>query len=194
VATGGEPLALARRERAIEQARLVVLCDTSGSMDGHARFLLAFILSLGRAARRTETFAFNTRLTRITPLLTAGKAALSLDRLSAGVPDWSGGTRIGECLAAFVQLHLERVVRSGTTVVILSDGLDRGDPAVLAEAMRSIRRRARTVIWLNPLMGDPRYRPLARGMEAALPFVDYLAPAHNLRSLEQFLVLAGRKS
>ena len=189
VATGGEPLALARRERAVEVARLVVLCDTSGSMDAHARFLLAFILSLGRTARRTEAFAFNTSLTRITPLLAAGKAAISLDRLSAGVPDWSGGTRIGECLAAFVEQHLPRVVRPGTTVVVLSDGLDRGDPAVLAEAMRAIRARARKVIWLNPLMGDPRYRPLARGMEAALPFVDHLAPAHNLESLERFLTL-----
>jgi len=189
VATGGEPLALARRQRAVEEARLVVLCDTSGSMDAHARFLLAFILSLGRTARRTEAFAFNTSLTRITPLLAAGKAALSLDRLSAGVPDWSGGTRIGECLAAFVEQHLSRVVRAGTTVVVLSDGLDRGDPAVLAEAMRAIRARARKVIWLNPLMGDERYRPLARGMEAALPFVDHLAPAHNLRSFEEFLTL-----
>jgi uncharacterized protein len=189
VATGGEPLALARRQRAVEEARLVVLCDTSGSMDAHARFLLAFILSLGKTARRTEAFAFNTSLTRITPLLAAGKVAISLDRLSAGVPDWSGGTRIGECLAAFVEEHLQRVVRPGTTVVVLSDGLDRGDPAVLAEAMRAIRRRARKVIWLNPLMGDVRYRPLARGMEAALPFVDHLAPAHNLESFERFLTL-----
>jgi len=189
VATGGEPLVLARRERPLELARLVVLCDTSGSMNAHARFLLAFILSLGHSARRTEAFAFNTRLTRITPLLAVGKTALSLERLSAGVPDWSGGTRIGECLAAFVEEHLRRVVRPDTTVVILSDGLDRGDPAVLADAMRAISARARQVIWLNPLMGDARYRPLARGMEAALPFVDHLAPAHNLRSLEEFLRL-----
>lgn len=189
VGTGGEPLALARRRRAIEEASLVVLCDTSGSMDAHARFLLAFILSLGRTARHTEAFAFNTTLTRITPLLAAGKVALSLDRLSAGVADWSGGTRIGECLSAFVDEHLPRVVRPGTTVVILSDGLDRGDPALLAEAMRAIRARARAVVWLNPLMGDARYRPLARGMEAALPFVDHLAPAHNLESLERFLAL-----
>ena len=189
VATGGEPLALARRQRAVEEARLVVLCDTSGSMDAHARFLLAFVLSLGKTGRRTEAFAFNTSLTRITPLLAAGKAALSLDRLSAGVPDWSGGTRIGECLTAFVEQHLQRIVRPGTTVVVLSDGLDRGDPAVLADAMRAIRARARKVIWLNPLMGDARYRPLARGMEAALPFVDQLAPAHNLESFERFLTL-----
>lgn len=189
VATGGEPIALARRQRAVEEVRLVVLCDTSGSMDAHARFLLAFILSLGRTARRTEAFAFNTSLTRITPLLAAGKIGLSLERLSAGVPDWSGGTRIGACLAAFVEQHLARVVRPGTTVVVLSDGLDRGDPAVLAEAMRAIRARARTVIWLNPLMGDARYRPLARGMEAALPFVDHLAPAHNLQAFERFLAL-----
>jgi uncharacterized protein with von Willebrand factor type A (vWA) domain len=189
VGTGGELLALARRERAIEHARLVVLCDTSGSMDAHARFLLAFVLSLGSAAHRAELFAFNTTLTRITPFLAGSRVELSLDRLSAGVPDWSGGTRIGECLAAFVDRHLDRVVRRGTTVVILSDGLDRGDPGVLAEAMRAIRARARTVVWLNPLMGDARYRPLARGMEAALPFIDHLAPAHNLESLEQFLTL-----
>jgi uncharacterized protein with von Willebrand factor type A (vWA) domain len=189
VGTGGELFTLARRERAIEEARLVVLCDTSGSMDAHARFLLAFILSLGSAARRAELFAFNTTLTHITPLLAGAKVELSLERLSAGVPDWSGGTRIGECLAAFVDRHLDRVVRRGTTVVILSDGLDRGDPAALAEAMRAIRARARTVVWLNPLMGDPRYRPLARGMEAALPFVDHLASAHNLESLEHFLAL-----
>jgi len=189
VGTGGDLLTLARRERAVEEARLVVLCDTSGSMDAHARFLLAFILSLGSVARRAELFAFNTALTRITPLLAGAKIELSLERLSAGVPDWSGGTRIGECLAAFVDRHLDRVVRRGTTVVILSDGLDRGDPAALAEAMRAIRARARTVIWLNPLMGDARYRPLARGMEAALPFVDHLASAHNLESLEHFLTL-----
>ena len=106
------------------------------------------------------------------------------------MPDWSGGTRIGECLAAFVEQHLPRVVRPGTAVVILSDGLDRGDPAVLAEAMRAIGARARKVIWLNPLMGDARMSPpLARGMVAALPFVDHLAPAHNLESFERFLAL-----
>ncbi len=187
--TGGELLSLARRARAVEIPRLVVLCDTSGSMDPHARFLLAFILSLKRVAARTEVFVFNTGLTRITPWVTAGKIGPTLDRLAAGVPDWSGGTRIGESLAEFVARYLHQTVSARTTVVILSDGLDRGDPAVLVGAMRAIAARARQVIWLNPLLGDPRYRPEARGMEAALPFVDRFAPAHNLESLEHFLTL-----
>jgi len=189
LATGGELVSLARRARALEVPRLVVLCDTSGSMDPHARFLLAFILSLKRAAARTEVFAFNTELVRVTPWLRPGRIGPTLERLAAGVPDWSGGTRIGESLAEFVSRHLQETVSARTTVVILSDGLDRGDPAVLVGAMRAIAARARQVIWLNPLLGDPRYRPEARGMEVALPFVDRFAPAHNLESLERFLTL-----
>jgi uncharacterized protein with von Willebrand factor type A (vWA) domain len=187
LATDGELLNLARRARAVEEPRLVVLCDTSGSMDAHTRFILCFLLSLAKAARRTEIFAFNTALTRLTPWLSAGRVTLALERLAAGVPDWSGGTRIGECLAEFVEVHAGEMVTAKTVVVIVSDGLDRGDTALLARAMRDIRSRARKVIWLNPLLGDPRYEPTARGMEAALPFVDLLAPAHNLESLERLL-------
>jgi uncharacterized protein len=187
VATHGEPLVLARRARAIEVPRLVFLCDTSGSMDAHARFLLAFVLSLRRAARSTEVFAFNTELVRLTPLLARGDAARILDRIAASVPDWSGGTRIGECLARFVDDHLHARVDARTIVVVLSDGLDRGEPAVLADAMRAVSSRARKVLWLNPLLGDPRYEPTARGMAAALPFVDALLPAHDLASLEALL-------
>lgn len=191
VGTRGELLSLARRARAVEVPRLVLLCDTSGSMDTYTRFLLAFILSLKRVARRTEVFAFNTSLTRLTPWLAVGKVALTLDRLAAGVPDWSGGTRIGASLAEFVARHHDELVNRDTVVVILSDGLDRGDVGVLAEAMRAIHSRARQVIWLNPLLGDPRYRPVARGMEAALPFVDHLVAAHNLESLERLLTLVA---
>ena len=189
VGTRGEFLSLARRTRAVQEPRLVVLCDTSGSMNPHTRFLLAFILSLKRVARRTEVFAFNTALTRLTPWLAPGKIGPTLDRLAAGVPDWSGGTKIGESLAEFVARYQDEVVRANTVVVILSDGLDRGEPALLVGAMRAIRARARQVIWLNPLLGDPRYRPVARGMEAALPFIDHLAPAHNLESLERLVAL-----
>jgi uncharacterized protein with von Willebrand factor type A (vWA) domain len=187
IGTGGEFLSLARRARAVEEPRLVVLCDTSGSMDSHSRFLLAFVLSLKRAARRTEIFAFNTSLVRLTPWISAQRIGPTLDRLAAGVPDWSGGTRIGECLAEFVRRYRDEVVNSQTVVLIFSDGLDRGDTALLAPAMRSIRSKARKVIWLNPLLSDARYEPTARGMEAALPFVDLLAPAHNLESLERLL-------
>ncbi len=187
VGTRGEFLSLAKRARAVEEPRLVLLCDTSGSMDPHSRFLLAFILSLKRVARRTEAFAFNTTLTRLTPWLAPGKIGITLDRLAAGVPDWSGGTRIGESLAAFVSRYQDRLVDPDTIVVILSDGLDRGDPEVLVHAMRAMRARARLVIWLNPLLGDARYEPTARGMQAALPYVDRLASAHNLESLERLV-------
>jgi uncharacterized protein with von Willebrand factor type A (vWA) domain len=187
VATGGELLSLARRERALEEPRLVFLCDTSGSMDAHARFLLAFVLSLRRAARSTEVFAFNTELVRLTPRLARGDLSRTLDRLAASVPDWSGGTRIGDSLSRFVADHLATRVDARTVVVVLSDGLDRGDPAVLADALRAVRARARKVLWLNPLLGDPRYEPTARGMAAALPFVDELLPAHDLASLEALL-------
>jgi hypothetical protein len=187
VATDGEFLRLARRARAIEETRLVVLCDTSGSMDPHVRFVLAFLLALKKAARRTELFAFNTSLVRLTPWISAGRLRPTLERLAAGVPGWSGGTRIGECLAEFAARYRDEMVGPRTVVVIVSDGLDRGDTGLVAKAMRSIRSRARRVVWLNPLLSDPRYEPTAKGMAAALPFVDVLAPAHNLESLERLI-------
>jgi uncharacterized protein with von Willebrand factor type A (vWA) domain len=187
IATDGEILRLARRARAVEEPRLVVLCDTSGSMDRHVRFLLAFLLSLKKAARRTELFAFNTSLVRLTPWITPTKIAATLDRMAAGVPGWSGGTQIGRCLAAFVERYLDEMVGASTVVLIVSDGLDRGDTGQLAGAMRAIHTRARRVVWLNPLLGDSRYEPTARGMAAALPYVDVFAPAHNLESLEKLL-------
>ena len=189
LAHGGEWIDLAHRERAVELPRLVVLCDTSGSMDAYSRFLLAFVLSLRSIGSRVETFAFNTSLTRLTPWITGGNLAATLARLARNVEDWSGGTRIGECLLVFADEHLRSTVRHDTTVLILSDGLDRGDPALLETALLAIRRRARQVVWLNPLMGDPRYRPEARGMRTALPHVDRLVPAHNLESLEALLPL-----
>src|SRR5262245_7578447 len=187
VVTDGEFLKLARRARAIEEPHLVALCDTSGSMDAHTRFLLAFLLALKKTARRTEIFVFNTALTRLTPWLAPGKAARTLEKVSASVPDWSGGTRIGECLETFVENHLDSTVDSKTVVVIVSDGLDRGDTEPLVRAMRSIHSRARSVLWLNPLLSDPRYEPTARGMAAALPYIDRLLPAHNLETLERLI-------
>jgi hypothetical protein len=189
VATGGELLALARRRRAVERPHLVVLCDTSGSMDPHTRFLLGFVLALRRVARDSEVFAFNTALVRLTPWLRAGQVGRALERFAAAVPDWSGGTRIAECLSEFVARHLDRCVGPRTTVLIVSDGLDRGELESLPNAMRAIRRRARRILWLNPLAGDPRYEPTARAMAAALPFVDRLLPAHDLESLERLLPL-----
>lgn len=194
LAHGGEFLALARRARPLEQPRLLVLCDTSGSMDPHVRFLLQFVVALGRVAKKSEIFAFNTSLVRITPLLrpktlSPGLIQATLARLAAEVPDWSGGTRIGECLRDFVDRHLATRVDHRTVVLILSDGLDRGDVTPVAEAMRALAERTRSVLWLNPLAGDARYEPSARAMAAAMPYVSRLLPAHNLESLERLVPL-----
>jgi uncharacterized protein len=187
IGTGGEMLSLARRARAIDDPRVVVLCDTSGSMDAHVRFLLAFVIAFKRIARRTEVFAFNTSLVRLTPWLEPAHIARTLERLASGVPGWSGGTRIGESLVEFVTKYSDDVVSSRSVIVILSDGLDRGDTSGIADAMRALHSKARRIIWLNPLSGDPRYEPTARAMQAALPFIDRLAPAHDFESLERIL-------
>ncbi len=187
LATEGEPFRLARRARSLEEPRLILLYDTSGSMDPYTRVHLAFAFALRRVIRRTEIFTFNTALTRVTGLVSPAHTVRSLARLGAGVPDWSGGTRIGECLAEFAAGHADRLVGRGTTIVIVSDGLDLGDTALLAHAMGALRARAGTIVWLNPLAGDPRYAPTAAGMRAALPFVDRFGPAHDLASLEALL-------
>jgi uncharacterized protein with von Willebrand factor type A (vWA) domain len=187
LASDGEFLKLARRARPVEVPRLVVLYDTSGSMDVYARVLLAFAFALRRVMKRVEIFAFNTTLVRVTRMIAPTGVPQSLARLAAGVPDWSGGTRIGGCLAEFVAEYKETLIDRDTTVVLLSDGLDRGDTALLAGAMRALRQSARSIIWLNPLLGDPRYKPEAAGMQAALPFVDHFGSAHDLKSLEGLL-------
>ncbi len=186
----GEFLKLARRARAIDEPRLVVFYDTSGSMDSHTRMILAFAFALRRSIRRIEIFAFNTTLVRVTRMISPAEVERTLERLAAGVPDWSGGTRIGACLEEFNARHRDAMIDRHTTVAIFSDGLDHGDGVVLGRAMRALRERAAKIIWLNPLMGDPRYRPETDAMLAAIPFVDHFAPAHNLESLEGLLRLA----
>jgi hypothetical protein len=190
--TQGELVSLARRAPARREPRLVFLCDTSGSMDPHARFLLAFILSLRRAVRQVEVFAFNTELVHLTRALAASDVRAVLRRLRRAVPDWSGGTRIGASLGHFVREHAAAMVDGRTVVVVLSDGLDGDAPDALAAATRALRRRARALVWLNPLLGDARYRPEARGMRAALPYVDLFAAAHDLASLERLVPALAR--
>ena len=184
VATEGDLIRLARRQRALEEPRIVLLYDTSGSMDAYTRFHLTFAFALRRAVRQVEIFAFNTSVTRLTQALGRTATAQSLDRLAAGVPDWSGGTRIGACLAEFLTQHGDRVGHD-TTVIVVSDGLDLGETALLSTSMRALKRRARSIVWLNPLAGDLRYEPTAAGMRAALPHIDHLVPGHNVAALER---------
>jgi len=180
--TAGEPVVLAFRERKPRRTKLALLCDVSGSMDLYARLLLQFLYAMQNEFGRVETFVFGTRLSRVTEQLRAGVYREALECLARDVQDWSGGTRIGECIAAF-EAGWPRLVDGRTAVIVLSDGWDTGEPEVLAGALARIRRRARRLIWLNPLLGSPGYQPLTRGMQAALPHVDVFAPAHDLESL-----------
>jgi uncharacterized protein with von Willebrand factor type A (vWA) domain len=187
--TRGEIIDLRFRRRKRRKVRLVLLCDVSGSMDLYSRFLMQFLFALQGVFARVDTFTFSVRLTRVTEYLRGRSYREVLKRLEA-VRDWSGGTRIGESLAEFNRGWPSLVDRR-TIVVILSDGWDTGDPDLLASELLRIKRRAGRVIWLNPLLGNPSYEPLTRGMAAALPLVDHFAAAHNLAALRD---LAGKLS
>jgi uncharacterized protein with von Willebrand factor type A (vWA) domain len=180
----GEPLD--RRWRAHVQGprKLVLVCDVSGSMAPYARMLLQYLHAAVATHRRVEAFVFGTRLTRITHELGIRDPDRALDRASAAVVDWSGGTRIGASIATLNRVHGRRLGR-GSVIVILSDGWDRGDPALLATEMARLRRSAHRVIWLNPLKAAPDYEPLARGMAAALPHTDHFLAGNSLRSLAE---------
>ena len=182
---GGEPLALARRQRKIKPRPLVVLCDISGSMERYSRVLLQFLYVMANRLAHVDVFVFGTRLSRLTRQLRVGTVNTALDGAVASVNDWGGGTRIGSTLHAFNRDWAPRVLGRGAVVLIVSDGWDRGDVALLAQEMARLQRRAHRIIWLNPLLGDPGYAPLVRGIRAALPFVDAMLPVHNLVSLAQ---------
>jgi uncharacterized protein len=181
---GGEPLD--RRWRAHVQGprKLVLVCDVSGSMAPYARMLLQYLHAAVATHRRVEAFVFGTRLTRITHELGIRDPDRALDRAAAAVVDWSGGTRIGASIATLNRVHGRRLGR-GSVIVVLSDGWDRGDPALLAAEMARLRRSAHRVIWLNPLKAAPDYEPLARGMAAALPHTDHFLAGNSLRSLAE---------
>jgi len=178
----GELIELRQKERKRRKVRLVLLCDISGSMDLYSRFLLLFLYALQNVFGRVETFSFSTRLTRITPHL-MGRSYRQVLRRLTDLKDWSGGTRIGECLADFNREWGARLLDRHTILLVISDGWDTGDPELLAGELLKIKRRAGRLFWLNPLLGNPAYQPLTRGMAAALPLLDRFAPAHNLQSL-----------
>jgi uncharacterized protein len=154
-------------------------------MAEYSRALLVLAHGVLRAQRRAEVFCFGTRLSRVTPALTIRDTDEALRRAAAEVVDWDGGTRIGESLKQFLDGHGHRGSARGALVVLCSDGLDVGDPGVLAQQMERLARLAHRIVWLNPLKRDPAYEPLARGMTAALPFVDVFASGHDFASLEE---------
>lgn len=187
--TGGEPIEPVWRGRRRRQRRIVLLLDVSGSMADYSRALVLFAHAALRADARWEAFCFGTRLTRVTRALGRTDTKEALARAAADVVDWNGGTRIGDSVAALSSTGIAR----GAVVVVCSDGLDVGDPDVLREQMARLSRLAYRVIWLNPLKEDPAYEPLARGMRAALPYVDVFLSGHNLASLEELgRTLEGR--
>lgn len=180
---GGEPLDLCYRNRRPRKPRLALLLDVSGSMDQYSFFLLRFVYALQHCFQRVDSFTFSTRLTCITDALRANSLNACREALAETADAWSSGTRIGDCLGEFNRGYASRVLSRRGIVIILSDGLDTGEPEALQEQLRLVKRRCRKLIWLNPLKGMAGYRPLARGIQAALPLVDAFLPAHNLDSL-----------
>jgi uncharacterized protein with von Willebrand factor type A (vWA) domain len=190
--TGGEPLERAWRTRRRRPRRLVFILDVSGSMADYSRALLMFSHAVLRTNPRWEVFCFGTRLTRLTKALDTSDLDEALVRAAAEVVDWNGGTRIGESLKRFLDEYGHPGLGRGAIVVICSDGLEVSDPELLGEQMARLSRLAYRVVWLNPLMGDPAYEPLARGMQAALRHLDVFASGHNLASLEEVAAVLGR--
>jgi uncharacterized protein len=182
--TEGEPFSRAWKERQRRPRPLVLLLDVSGSMAPYSRAMVEFAHAAAIAGRRVEAFAFGTRLTRITPHLRRREPREALAAVGEAVLDWEGGTRIGDSLKALMEGWAARSALRGSVVVLCSDGLERGDPEVLARQVLRLSRLAHRLVWVNPLKGSPRYEPLARGMAAALPFVDVFLPGHNVASLE----------
>lgn len=195
---GGEVLDWARRERKVKPRPLVIIADVSGSMERYTRLMLLFTYGLAEGLeQKVEAFVFSTRLTRITRQLQGRDLDRALREVSRVVPDWSGGTRIGEALRTFNFEWGRRVLGRGALVLVISDGWDCGDVELLRDEIARLQRSSRRLIWLNPLLGSPQYEPLTRGIQAALPYLDDFLPVHNLASLEDLAehlaALEGRR-
>jgi uncharacterized protein len=186
----GEPAELYWRRRKVKLRPLILILDVSGSMADYSRHLLQFAYSAKRAASRVDVFCFGTRLTRVTRALDHRRPDDALQRAARTVFDWEGGTRIGACLDSFVRDWGRRGLCRGGIVVICSDGLDRGDPAVLAAAIERLARLSYRVVWMNPHKGDnPDFKPTTLGMMVVAPHIDMLLSGHDLRSLERLAAL-----
>lgn len=187
VACGGTPFRLAFRQRRRVRPRLVLLLDVSRSMSPYSFFYLRLARALSGELADVHCFIFHTRITGVGEALRDPDPWRSQERLHLLAAGWGGGTRIGECLRDFNRDHASRLVHSRTGVVVVSDGYDTGEPKVLAEALAGLRRRARRIVWLNPLLGQPGFSPVSRGMQAALPHLDLLAPGGDLESIERVI-------
>jgi hypothetical protein len=181
--TGGEPVHLARRRRRVVGRRLVMLCDISGSMEPYARAYLQFLTCAAATGPNAEAFVFATRLTRLTRALSARHPERAIQRAAAAAPDWSSGTRIGDALKEFVDRHGRRGMARGAVVVILSDGWERGDPAVVGREMERLARLAHRIVWVNPRVGAAEFSVRAGGMVAALEHCDALVSGHSFEAL-----------
>lgn len=189
---GGEILELARTRRVVQPPPLVVLCDISGSMARYAQILLHFLHAVANDRDRVSVFLFGTRLTNITRQLRHRDAEVAFQLVAHAVPDWSGGTRIGEALASFNQLWARRVLGQGAIVLLVTDGLDREGAIGLGENMERLHKSARRLIWLNPLLRWDGFAPKSQGIRAMLPHVDEFRPVHNLASLRELVATLSR--
>ena len=183
IPAGGTPLELVFRQRKPKPLRLVILLDASGSMSLYASLFIRFMHGVLDSFREAEAFLFHTRLVHVSDALRERDPQRAVDRMALMSEGVGGGTRIGESLATFNRWHASRVITSRTALMIVSDGFDTGEPDALAREMRTLRRRCHRIVWLNPMIGWQDYAPEARGLKAALPYVDLFAPAHNLESL-----------
>ncbi|MER9566843.1 MULTISPECIES: VWA domain-containing protein [unclassified Mesorhizobium] len=183
ISHGGVPISLVKRQRKEKPLRLVMLLDASGSMSMYTTVFLRFIHGVLDEFREAEAFLFHTRLVHVSDAMKERDAQRALDRLSMMAQGAGGGTRIGECLAAFNRWHAARVIHARTCVMIVSDGYETGDAALLGREMAQLEKRCRRIVWLNPMIGWEGYAPEAAGIKAALPYIDLYAPAHTLNSL-----------
>ena len=185
LATGGEPLDWRWLRRKSRPRPIALVCDISGSMERYSRLLLRFAHALARSGAPVEVFVFGTRLTRITRELRLRDADAALRRVAVKVVDWSGGTRIGASLRELNRRWVRRTIKSGALVLLVSDGWERDDPALLARELATLQRSCHRLIWLDPLAGRPGFEPVTQGLLAALPHVDEFVPCGNVASLEE---------
>jgi hypothetical protein len=185
ISNGGALLDLHYRDKKPDKTRLIILLDVSGSMDKYSFYLLRFILALRTHFKRIDAYIFSTKLIRITEHLETKDLENVLSVLSMYADNWSSGTKIGECLQHFNRDYAKRSLTGKNMTIVLSDGLDTGEPEMLAAELQKIKLRTRKLIWLNPLKGMKGYQPRTRGMLAALPEIDHFLSAHNVESLLQ---------